>query len=143
MLKSSDSGFTSIKSLFDKGTLDNILGFKLQAILEERQAADITIIRLSGRLTEKAQIDELTTQVKDLLDNDHKRILLDLGDVTYVNSIGIGALISCLTLAKNTGGDLKLLNLTKKIDDLLSFKNLIKALIDPSAIVAFMSQDEV
>jgi anti-sigma B factor antagonist len=62
--------------------------------------------------------------VRDLLAKGQKHILLNLGDVTYIDSSGIGELVSAFTTAKNQGGELKLLNLTRKVHDLLQITKL-------------------
>jgi anti-sigma B factor antagonist len=66
----------------------------------------------------------LRETVKDLLSKGHKKILVDLGEVNYVDSSGVGELISAYTSARNQGGELKLLHLTKKIQDLLQITKL-------------------
>src|SRR5262249_7036088 len=62
--------------------------------------------------------------VRDLLSKGQKRILLNLGDVNYIDSSGIGELVSAFTTVRNQGGELKLLNLTKKVHDLLQITKL-------------------
>ena len=66
----------------------------------------------------------LRDQVKDLLTKGQKKILLNLGDVNYIDSSGIGELVSAYTTVRNQGGELKLLNLTKKVHDLLQITKL-------------------
>jgi anti-sigma B factor antagonist len=67
---------------------------------------------------------QLRDAVRDLLSKGSKQILLNLGDVTYIDSSGIGELVSAFTTVRNQGGDLKLLNLTKKVHDLLQITKL-------------------
>ena len=62
--------------------------------------------------------------VKDLLGKGRKDILLNLGDVTYIDSSGVGELVSAFTSVRNQGGELKLLHLTKKVHDLLQITKL-------------------
>jgi anti-sigma B factor antagonist len=62
--------------------------------------------------------------VKELLSKGDKKLLLNLGDVNYIDSSGIGELVSAYTTVKNQGGELKLLNLTKKVHDLLQITKL-------------------
>ena len=62
--------------------------------------------------------------VKDLLGKGQKKILLNLGDVSYIDSSGIGELVSAFTSVRNQGGELKLLHLTKKVHDLLQITKL-------------------
>jgi anti-sigma B factor antagonist len=66
----------------------------------------------------------LRDQIRDLISKGEKKILLNLGDVTYIDSSGIGELVSAFTTVRNQGGELKLLNLTKKVHDLLQITKL-------------------
>ena len=69
-------------------------------------------------------IDQLRDSVRDLLSKGNKKILLNLADVNYIDSSGIGELVSAFTTTKNQGGELKLLKLTKKVNDLLQITKL-------------------
>lgn len=89
-----------------------------------RQTDGITIVDLSGRITLGEGSVILRDIVRDLLGKGTKRILLNLGDVTYIDSSGIGELVSAFTSVRNQGGELKLLNLTKKVHDLLQITKL-------------------
>ena len=89
-----------------------------------RQVDGVTILDLSGRITLGEGSVQLRDAVRDLLGKGRKRILLNLGDVNYIDSSGIGELVSAYTTARNQGGDLKLLNLTKKVHDLLQITKL-------------------
>ena len=89
-----------------------------------RQVDGITIVDCSGRITLGEGSVVLRDAVKDLLSKGQKRILLNLGDVNYIDSSGIGELVSAYTTVKNQGGELKLLNLTKKVHDLLQITKL-------------------
>jgi anti-sigma B factor antagonist len=66
----------------------------------------------------------LRDTIRDLIGRGQKKILLNLGDVTYIDSSGIGELVSAFTTVRNQGGELKLLNLTKKVHDLLQITKL-------------------
>jgi anti-sigma B factor antagonist len=90
-----------------------------------RQSDDITIVDLRGRITLGEGSVTVRDIVHDLLSKGQKRILLNLGGVNYIDSSGIGELVSAFTAAKKQGGELKLLNLTKKIHDLLQITKLI------------------
>jgi anti-sigma B factor antagonist len=96
-----------------------------QLTLKERQAGDVTILDLSGKVTIGEGSVQLREAVRKLLDEGKKKILLNLGDVSYVDSSGIGELVSSYTTTNNQGGQLKLLNLTKKIKDLLMITKLL------------------
>jgi anti-sigma B factor antagonist len=93
--------------------------------ISERTASDITILDLSGKITIGEGSVQLREKVRQLLSDGKKKILLNLGDVSYVDSSGIGELVSSYTTTRNQGGQLKLLNLTKKIQDLLSITKLL------------------
>lgn len=88
--------------------------------IDERTAGSVTILELDGKITIGDGSVQLREAVRKLLEQGHKNLLIDLGKVDYVDSSGIGELVSCYTTTKNQGGQLKLLNLTKKIQDLLS-----------------------
>ena len=89
-----------------------------------RQSDDITIVDLKGRITLGEGSATVRDTVHDLLSKGQKRILLNLGGVNYIDSSGIGELVSAFTAAKKQGGELKLLSLTKKIHDLLQITKL-------------------
>ena len=89
-----------------------------------RQVDGITIIDLSGRITLGEGSVVLRDTIRDSVGQGVKKILLNLGDVTYIDSSGIGELVSAYTTVRNQGGELKLLNLTKKIHDLLQITKL-------------------
>jgi anti-sigma B factor antagonist len=89
-----------------------------------RQVNGVAIVDLSGRITLGEGSVVLREVVRDLLGKGQKRILLNLGDVSYIDSSGIGELVSAYTTVRNQGGELKLLNLTKKVHDLLQITKL-------------------
>lgn len=89
-----------------------------------RRVDGITILDLSGRITLGEGSVVLRDQIRDLLGKGEKKLLLNLGDVTYIDSSGIGELVSAFTTVRNQGGELKLLNLTKKVHDLLQITKL-------------------
>jgi anti-sigma B factor antagonist len=84
----------------------------------------VTILDLSGRITLGEASSTLRETVRDLISKGQKNILLNLGDVTYIDSSGIGELVSSFTSVSNQGGKLKLLNLQKKVHDLLQITKL-------------------
>ena len=96
-----------------------------QLSIKDRQAGDVTILDLAGKITIGEGSVQLREAVRKLLDEGKKKILLNLGDVSYVDSSGIGELVSSYTTTNNQGGQLKLLNLTKKIQDLLMITKLL------------------
>jgi anti-sigma B factor antagonist len=89
-----------------------------------RRVDGVTILDLSGRITLGEGSVVLRDQIRELLGKSEKKILLNLGDVTYIDSSGIGELVSAFTTVRNQGGELKLLNLTKKVHDLLQITKL-------------------
>src|SRR5881275_2763659 len=93
--------------------------------LSTRQVDGVTIVDCSGRITLGEGSVMMRDTVRDLLSKGNKKIVLNLGDVNYIDSSGIGELVSAFTTVTNGGGQLKLLNLTKKIQELLSITKLL------------------
>jgi anti-sigma B factor antagonist len=93
--------------------------------ISERQAGDVTILDLTGKITIGEGSVALRTTIRRLLGEGKKNILLNLGGVGYVDSSGIGELVSSYTAVQKEGGSLKMLNLTKKIQDLLAITKLL------------------
>src|ERR1700760_93033 len=89
-----------------------------------RDAGNVTVLDLSGRITLGEGSALLRTTIKDLLAEDRLLILVNLADVNYIDSSGIGELVTSFTTVKNRGGQLKLLHLTKKVKDLLQITKL-------------------
>ncbi len=89
-----------------------------------RQVDAVTIVDLSGRITLGEGSVVLRDTIRDLVSKGRNKILLNLGNVTYIDSSGIGELVSAFTTVRNQGGELKLLNLTKKVHDLLQITKL-------------------
>ena len=106
-----------------------------------RQVDGITIVDLSGRITLGEGSVVLRDTVRDLLSKGQKKILLNLGDVNYIDSSGIGELVSGFTTVTNSGGSLKLLNLNKRVKDLLQITKLYTVFDikddEASAVAAF------
>jgi len=89
-----------------------------------RDVNGITVVDISGRITLGEGSAMLREMVRDMIAKQNMRILLNLGDVNYIDSSGIGELVSGFTTVKSSGGELKLLNLTKKVHDLLQITKL-------------------
>ena len=110
----------------------------------ERRVEDVVIIDLKGKLT-LGSGDVLRSIIRDLLDRDEKNILLNLHKVSYMDSAGVGELVASYTTSSNREADLKLLNLTSKIRDLLQFTQLISVFEhfsdETEAIESFRSAD--
>jgi len=87
---------------------------------DERVSADVTIIAITGEITLSAGGDvQLKDKIQSLLQQGRMKILLDMGHVSYVDSAGLGQLVQASVTATKNGGKLKLLNLTKRLNDLL------------------------
>jgi len=93
--------------------------------IDTRTANGVTILDIHGKITIGEGSAEIRNKVRDLLQAGRKQILLNMGDVSYVDSSGIGELVSSFTTVTNQGGDLKLLNLTKKLRELLAITKLL------------------
>ena len=92
--------------------------------IASREVDGVTVLDLSGRITLGEGSVVLRDTIRDLIGKGNKKILLNLGDVTYIDSSGIGELVSAFTAVRREGGELKLLNLTKKVHDLLQITKL-------------------
>jgi anti-sigma B factor antagonist len=92
--------------------------------LTTRQVGDVTVVDVAGRITLGEGSSALREALRDLVTKNQKKILLNLGDVTYIDSSGIGELVSGFTTVTNSGGALKLLNLNKRVKDLLQITKL-------------------
>ncbi|HKG61280.1 MAG TPA: STAS domain-containing protein [Pyrinomonadaceae bacterium] len=93
--------------------------------INERQAGDVTVLDMSGKITIGEGSVALRAAIRRLLEEGKKRILLNLGGISYIDSSGIGELVSSYTAINKEGGQLKLLNLTQKIRDLLTITKLL------------------
>ena len=89
-----------------------------------REVDGVTILDLSGRITLGEGSGTLRDAVRDLVSKGSKKMLLNLAEVDYIDSSGLGELVAAYTAVKNSGGDLKLVNLTKKVSDLLVITKL-------------------
>ena len=92
--------------------------------LNTRQVGDVTVVDVAGRITLGEGSSALRDTMRELVGKGQKKILLNLGDVTYIDSSGIGELVSGFTTVTNSGGQLKLLGLNKRVKDLLQITKL-------------------
>jgi anti-sigma B factor antagonist len=92
--------------------------------LTTRQVGDVTVIDANGRITLGEGSSTFRDTIRDLTAKGNKKLLLNLADVTYIDSSGIGELVSGFTSVTNQNGQLKLLNLTKRVKDLLQITKL-------------------
>ena len=93
--------------------------------IEERTAGDDTILDLKGKMTLGEGDELLKDKINSLLSQGRKRLLLNLEGVPYIDSAGLGEVVRTYTTVSRQGGSLKLLNLTKRIEDLLSITKLL------------------
>ncbi|MGB8510728.1 MAG: STAS domain-containing protein [Pyrinomonadaceae bacterium] len=93
--------------------------------IRERQAGDVTVLDMEGKITIGEGSVALRSAIRRLIEEGRKKILLNLAGVGYVDSSGIGELVSSYTTINREGGQLKLLNLTQKIQDLLAITKLL------------------
>ena len=96
----------------------------MSAKLSPRQVGDVTVIDVAGRITLGEGSSNLREGIRELIAKGAKKILLNLGEVSYIDSSGIGELVSGFTSVANAGGQLKLINLTKRVKDLLQITKL-------------------
>jgi len=89
-----------------------------------RQVGDVTVVDVAGRITLGEGASTLRENIRSLAAKGNKKILLNLSDVSYIDSSGIGELVSAFTTVTNQGGVLKLLGLTKRVKDLLQITKL-------------------
>jgi anti-sigma B factor antagonist len=92
--------------------------------LSTRQVGDVTVIDAVGRITLGEGASTFRDTIRDLATKGNKKLLLNLGEVSYIDSSGIGEMVSSYTTVTNGGGQLKLLGLTKRVKDLLQITKL-------------------
>jgi anti-sigma B factor antagonist len=92
--------------------------------VKERQSEGITILDFSGRIILGKETALMRDSILDLVARGRKNIVLNLGEVPYIDSTGIGELVSALQVVRNAGGDLKLLNLTRKVHNMVEVVKL-------------------
>jgi len=93
--------------------------------IEERSAGDVTVLDLKGKMTLGEGDELLKDKINSLLQQGRKKIVLNLEEVPYIDSAGLGEIVRTYTTIKKQDGSLKLLNLTKRISDLLSITKLL------------------
>jgi anti-sigma B factor antagonist len=92
--------------------------------IASREVDGVTVLDLGGRITLGEGSVQLRDAIRGLISKGTKCVLLNMGDVNYVDSSGLGELVSAYTTAKNQQAEVKLLNLTKKVHDLLQLTKL-------------------
>ena len=104
--------------------------------IAERESGAVTVLDLSGKITLGEDGNLLKDKLQSLLHQNKKNILFNLAQVSYVDSAGLGAIVSAYTTVTREGGTLKLANVTKKLQDLLSITKLL------TVFETFDSEDE-
>jgi len=93
--------------------------------IEERNIDDIAVVKIHGDIVLGGAGPLLADRIRGLLDRNRRRIVLDLADVRYVDSGGLGELVESFSAAKNRGGFVKLIGVTKRLNDLLVITKLL------------------
>jgi anti-sigma B factor antagonist len=91
----------------------------------EKESSGVTVMELSGRVTLGEESNQLRTKIKDILAQGKKRLVLDLGNVSYIDSAGLGTLVAGYTSSQNQGAGMKLANLTKRFREQLNITKLV------------------
>ncbi len=106
-----------------------------------REIGDVAIVDFSGKITLGEGSATLRQTVKELIGSGHRKILLNLGDVDYIDSSGIGELVGAYTTVRSASGELKLMQLTKRVRDLIQITRLFTVFDvqndEASAILSF------
>ena len=93
--------------------------------IDERTVGDVVVLDLKGKVTLGQGDELLKDKVNSLVNQGHKKVILNLAEVPYIDSAGLGEVVRTYTTVSRQGGSLKLLNLTKRITDLLSITKLL------------------
>ncbi|HLE34032.1 MAG TPA: STAS domain-containing protein [Bacteroidota bacterium] len=94
--------------------------------IKEKMHGDVAVVALRGNLMGEPDTTEVREKIYSLLQDDVKRIVLDLGKVKWINSSGLGSLIAAMTSVKNKGGEMRLANITEKVESIFMITQLIK-----------------
>jgi anti-sigma B factor antagonist len=93
--------------------------------ITEKESSGVTVLVLAGRVTLGEESSKLRTKLNDRLGEGKTRVVLDLAEVKYIDSAGLGTLVAGYTSARNQGASMKLANLTKKFDEQLHITKLV------------------
>jgi anti-sigma B factor antagonist len=111
--------------------------------IEERIVGEVTILDLKGKMTLGEGDELLKDKINSLIHQGHKKLLLNLEGVPYIDSAGLGEIVRTYTTVSRQGGSLKLVNLTKRITDLLSITKLLTVFetfdTEKEAVASFQS----
>jgi anti-sigma B factor antagonist len=91
----------------------------------EKEVKGVTVLQLAGRVTLGEESNDLRTRIKTILAQGKTRLVLDLAEVTYIDSAGLGTLVAGFTSAQNQGANMKLANLTKRFREQLNITKLV------------------
>lgn len=91
---------------------------------QTRQVGDVTVVDLHGKITLGEESATVRDLVANLLSEGHVKILLNMSGVEYIDSSGLGMLVSSVASVRKTGGEMKLVNLSEKVDDLMEITRL-------------------
>lgn len=94
--------------------------------IKEKMEGDVAVVALKGNLMGEPDTTEVRDKIYSLLQDDVKKVVLDLGKVKWINSSGLGSLIAAMTSVKNKGGDMRLANITEKVESVFMITQLIK-----------------
>jgi anti-sigma B factor antagonist len=112
-------------------------------VIEERIVGDVTILDLKGKMTLGEGDELLKDKINSLIHQSQKKLLLNLEGVPYIDSAGLGEIVRTYTTVSRQGGNLKLVNLTKRITDLLSITKLLTVFetfdSEPEALKSFQA----
>jgi len=115
--------------------------------IEERNIGDVVVLDLKGKITLGQGDELLKDKVNSLVNQGHRKIVLNLADVPYVDSAGLGEIVRTYTTVSRQGGSMKLLNLTKRITDLLAITKLLTVFetfdIESDAVRSFSASAQV
>src|SRR5438874_12635267 len=115
--------------------------------IEERSAGDVTVLDLKGKMTVGEGDELLRDKINSLIQQGRRKVVLTLEDVPYIDSAGLGEIVRTYTTISRQGGSLKLLNLTKRITDLLSITKLLTVFetfdTEPDAVKSFSASAKV
>ena len=116
-------------------------------VIDERIIGDVTVLDLKGKMTLGEGDELLKDKINSLIHQGQKKLLLNLEGVPYIDSAGLGEIVRTYTTVSRQGGNLKLVNLTKRITDLLSITKLLTVFetfdSEPDALKSFQAQAQV
>ena len=116
-------------------------------VIEERVVGDVTILDLKGKMTLGEGDELLKDKINSLVQQGRRKVVLNLEGVPYIDSAGLGEIVRTYTTISRQGGSLKLLNLTKRITDLLSITKLLTVFetfdSEPDALKSFQASAQV